>query len=85
MKPADVVGFWCEECKPEDWYQQSDALDEDIRARFGATVEAAQGGGFAEWEDSAEGMLALLILLDQFSRNIFRGDARSFVGRRAGP
>lgn len=80
MQPAEIVGFWCDECKPEEWYTQSDDLDASIRDRFGAAVDVAQDGGFTEWEDSAEGVLALLLLLDQFSRNIFRGDGRSFAG-----
>lgn len=80
MQPADVVEFWCETCKPEDWYRQDDDFDNAIRDQFGAAVEAAQAGAYAEWEDSAEGMMALIILLDQFARNIFRGDARSFAG-----
>jgi len=80
MQPADVIRFWCDDCTPEEWYQQSDDLDATIRTRFGEAVTAAQGGAFAAWEETAEGALALLILLDQFSRNIFRGDARSFAG-----
>ena len=80
MQPAEVVEFWCAQCTPEQWYAQSDALDAVIRDRFGAAVEAAQAGAYAEWEAGAEGALALLILLDQFSRNIFRGDGRSFSG-----
>lgn len=80
MQPAEVLKFWCETCQPEDWYRQDDALDAAIRDQFGDAVAAAQEGAFAEWEDSAEGMLALIILLDQFARNIYRGDGRSFAG-----
>lgn len=80
MQPHEIVTFWCKDLTPGQWYEQDDALDDDIRQRFGAAVEAAQAGAFAQWEDTAEGTLALLILLDQFARNIFRGDGRSFVG-----
>lgn len=62
------------------WWRKDDALDAEIRARFGAAVETALQGGFDDWTRSAEGVLALLILLDQFPRNIFRGTARAFAG-----
>ena len=62
------------------WWQKDDAFDAEIRDRFGAAVERALQGAFADWADDAEGALALLILLDQFPRNIFRGTARAFAG-----
>ena len=77
---ASVVRFWCETCKPEEWYVQSDDLDATIRARFGDLVTEAQNGGLADWEETAEGTLALLILIDQFARNIHRGSDQSFAG-----
>lgn len=76
----EIVTFWFETCTPDQWYAQDDALDATIRERFGADVAAAQEGAFEDWRQSAEGALGLLILIDQFSRNIYRGDARSFAG-----
>lgn len=75
---ADVVAFW-REAGPERWFKKDFAFDETIRERFLATHEAAAEGKLTGWERSAEGALALLILLDQFPRNMFRGDALSFA------
>ncbi len=87
VSPADVLDFWFgppgseEHGKPrEAWFVKDDVFDEDIRTRFGAAVEAAIIGGFEDWRDSFEGSLALVILLDQFPRNLFRGSRRSFAG-----
>ncbi len=87
VSPQDVLDFWFgpagseEYGKPrEAWFVKDDGFDEEIRARFGAAVEAAIDGGFEDWRDSFEGSLALVILLDQFPRNLFRGSPRSFAG-----
>jgi len=63
-----------------EWFRRDDAFDADIRERFGALVEAALAGRLTEWEATAEGSLARILLLDQFTRNIFRGTARAFAG-----
>jgi len=63
-----------------EWFRRDEAFDADIRARFGALVESALSGGLVEWEMTAEGSLARILLLDQFTRNIFRGTARAFAG-----
>ncbi|MEM6610450.1 MAG: DUF924 family protein [Pseudomonadota bacterium] len=76
----EVVQFWCHECAPADWYKEDPELDATIRDRFGPDVVRAQQGELDGWAETAEGALALIILIDQFSRNIFRGDARSFAG-----
>jgi len=75
---ADVVTFW-REAGPKRWFEKDTAFDDEIRARFLATYEAAAAGKLAAWEQSAQGALALLILLDQFPRNMFRGEARAFA------
>ena len=76
--PHDVVAFW-REAGPKRWFNKDPAFDEEIRRRFLATHEAAAAGKLRGWEDNAQGALALLILLDQFPRNMFRGDARTFA------
>jgi uncharacterized protein (DUF924 family) len=76
--PADVVAFW-REAGADRWYKKDPAFDDEIRQRFLKLHEAAAGGKLAAWEANAEGALALLILLDQFPRNMFRGQARAFV------
>jgi len=76
--PQSVVAFW-REAGSDKWYEKDDAFDREIRERFLATHEAAAQGRLADWENGSEGALALLILLDQFPRNMFRGSARAFA------
>jgi uncharacterized protein (DUF924 family) len=76
-KPADVVGFW-REAGPDAWFAKDAAFDELCRTRFLAAHEQAASGALAHWEESPEGALALLILLDQMPRNMFRGDSRTW-------
>jgi uncharacterized protein (DUF924 family) len=78
MAPADIVDFW-REAGPTRWYAKDPAFDETIRERFEAIHHAAARGEFAAWADSAEGALALLILLDQFPRNLYRDSAHAFA------
>jgi uncharacterized protein (DUF924 family) len=75
---ADVVEFW-REAGSERWFKKDPAFDDDIRRRFLAAYEAAAAGKLSHWEQTATGALALLILVDQFPRNIFRGQARAFA------
>lgn len=62
------------------WYQSSAATDASIRDRFGSLVDSAVAGGFERWEGQALSRLALIIVLDQFTRNIYRGRAGAFAG-----
>jgi uncharacterized protein (DUF924 family) len=75
---AEVVSFW-QEAGADRWFNRDAAFDAEIRGRFFDTYEAAAAGKLAGWEQSPEDALALLILLDQFPRNMFRGDARAFA------
>jgi uncharacterized protein (DUF924 family) len=78
VAPAEIVSFWGE-AGPERWFEQVDNFDQAIRLRFLPTYEVAARGGLAAWEERLEGALALVLLLDQFPRNMFRGDARAFA------
>jgi len=78
INPADVISFW-REVGPKGWFEKDAAVDEDIRTRFLRLHETAAAGGLKSWEQNAEGALALLILLDQFPRNMFRGEARAYA------
>jgi len=75
---SQVLAFW-REAGEDKWFGKDTAFDDAIRRRFLETYEAAAAGQLAEWEDSREGALALVIVLDQFPRNMFRGSARAFA------
>ena len=77
-KPEDVLSFWIDEIGPEGWYKQDGDLDETIRSRFLETWKAAADGKLDQWMLRPEQALALLILLDQFPRNMFRGANEAF-------
>jgi uncharacterized protein (DUF924 family) len=80
--PQDVLRFWFGEpagaARPE-WFRKDPAFDEEIRSRFGDLHAAAARRELEGWRASAEPMLALVVVLDQFSRNLYRGDARAFA------
>ncbi len=76
--PEDVLEFWFSDRTRPFWFKQDAAFDEKLRKDFGLLWEAAQGGGCAQWEAGPEAAVALVIVLDQFPRNMFRGDRRSF-------
>jgi uncharacterized protein (DUF924 family) len=76
--PEEVRSFW-REAGPKRWFKVDPAFDTAVRERFFATWEAARAGRLAGWEETPEGTLALLLVLDQFPRNMSRGDARSFA------
>ena len=78
--PRDILQFWFSERARLLWFEKDSAFDADIRARFGPLVHQAQMGGFEEWRASPDGALALLLLLDQFARNLYRGTAKAFLG-----
>jgi uncharacterized protein (DUF924 family) len=62
-----------------EWFRKDETFDAQIRARFGALHESAAGGELEAWRAAPHSMLALVIVLDQFSRNLHRGDARAFA------
>ena len=76
--PETILAFW-REAGPDKWFTRDDAFDADIREKFHSTYEAAAAGKLSAWEATAEGALALAIVLDQFPRNMFRGTARAFA------
>jgi uncharacterized protein (DUF924 family) len=75
--PADVLAFW-RAAGPDKWFTKDAGFDADIRGRFLATYETAARGEL-RWDDTPEGALALVIVLDQFPRNMFRNSARAFA------
>ncbi|MGZ9058479.1 MAG: DUF924 family protein [Burkholderiaceae bacterium] len=87
MKPAEVLDFWFGAPGDPDygksrplWFTKSEATDALLRDRFGSTVEAALNGEIDDWAGTPRGVLAFIIVLDQFTRNIYRDTPRSFAG-----
>ncbi len=76
--PKDVVGFWTA-AGPEKWFAKSEKFDHSIALKFEPVHHSAARGEYDTWMTSAEGSLALLILLDQFPRNLFRGSGHAFA------
>ncbi len=86
---ASILSFWlgpsptdCEAAKlaSRRWYIADDRLDLELRRRFGKAIGEARSGALGDWEEAADGALALVILLDQFTRNVYRGAAAAFSG-----
>ncbi|RZI91306.1 MAG: DUF924 domain-containing protein [Variovorax sp.] len=74
----DVAAFW-REAGPARWFKKDERFDSEFKARFEAAHRAAANGQLEAWSGTAEGALALLLLLDQFPRNCFRDSAQSFA------
>ena len=78
--PREVLQFWFSDHARTLWFEKDREFDEELRGRFGQMVHEAQLGGFADWRGSPDGALALLLLIDQFARNLYRGTAKAFLG-----
>lgn len=79
MNPQDVLKFWFEEISQEAWFKKDANFDEMIRQRFLKTYQAARADDLKSWQTTAEGSLALVIVLDQFPRNMFRDKPQAFA------
>jgi uncharacterized protein (DUF924 family) len=77
-RPGDILSFWLS-AGPTQWFAAKPAFDEAIRLKFEATHHAAARGEYEDWQETAEGTLALLILLDQFPRNLYRRSGHAFA------
>ncbi|MFM9862389.1 MAG: DUF924 family protein [Micropepsaceae bacterium] len=83
----DVLDFWFlaedhagHNARRDVWFKKDDAFDAAIRSRFGALIERALNGALTPWTATADGTLATIIVLDQFTRNVFRNTPRAFAG-----
>ncbi len=74
-----VLRFWFEETKPYQWFRRDLRFDETVKARFGALHGAASEGRLDVWRAHPRYALSLILILDQFSRNIYRDDPRAFA------
>ena len=75
-----ILVFWFDEIDRAYWFQKDADFDQLVKDRFGSHVERALRGDYDSWGDSSSLLLSLIILLDQMTRNIFRGDAKAFSG-----
>ncbi len=75
----DILNFWFEEIQPEQWWKKDNAFDLLITERFSQVHFMATRCELFEWRATAKGRLAEIIVLDQFSRNMFRGSPQSFA------
>ena len=82
MKPGPIHSFWFGRpagAARAEWFRKDAGFDEEIRRRFGEVHAAAAGRELEAWRAAPQPMLALVIVLDQFSRNLYRNDARAFA------
>lgn len=79
MQPHSILHFWFTELTPKQHFAKDAALDEAIRTRFGALLTAAARCELFAWRATPEGRLAEVLVLDQFSRNVYRDTARAFA------
>ncbi len=76
---SDIIDFWFTEIEKSYWFKKDDDFDQLLRDRFGDLHASAVKSELYTWRDSASGRLAEIIVLDQFSRNLYRGSALSFA------
>ncbi len=79
MKAQDILDFWFTEITPKQWFSVEASFDTTIRERFSATHQQATLGELYTWRATPAGRLAEVIVLDQFSRNMYRGTAQAFA------
>jgi uncharacterized protein (DUF924 family) len=78
VAPADILAFW-RDAGHKRWYTSDEAFDAEVRRRFLGLWQRAAAGELSSWETSDDGALALVIVLDQFPRNLFRDDIRTYA------
>ena len=76
----EVLNFWFKECTPEQWYKKDADFDVLLFRRFETTVSSALRGEMEAWQTDLNGCLAVILMLDQFTRNIFRNTPKAFSG-----
>lgn len=77
-RPQDILGFWTQ-AGPKQWFSKNRAFDEAIRLKYEPTHHAAARGDYDSWSETADGALALILVLDQFPRNLYRRSGHGFA------
>ena len=78
MNHSDVIKYWFSEKSRQHWFSSTPEIDNEIKRRYERLWMSAASGELDDWQDSPQGCLALIIVLDQFPLNMFRGKAKSF-------
>ena len=78
MNHSEVIKYWFSEKSRQHWFSSTPEMDNEIKQRYGQLWTSAASGELNDWQDSPQGCLALIIVLDQFPLNMFRGKAKSF-------
>lgn len=79
MTPANILDFWFKEIEPKSWWKKDAGFDQLIRGRYLSTHQAATRCELYQWRETPRGRLAEIIVLDQFSRHLYRDDSRAFA------
>jgi len=78
IEPADIIDYWFSEKSKQFWFASTPSIDKEITSRYEIVWEKAASGGLSSWGETADGSVALIIILDQFPLNMFRGKAKGF-------
>lgn len=79
-RASDILKFWFDETPPDHWFNGGNAFDALLRRRFSMDVQRALGGHYDGWARTPDSRLALILLLDQMTRNLYRGSGDAFAG-----
>jgi uncharacterized protein (DUF924 family) len=78
IEPSDIIDYWFSEKSKQFWFASTPSIDKEITSRYETVWEKAASGGLSSWGETADGSVALIIILDQFPLNMFRGKAKGF-------
>ena len=78
IEPADIIDYWFSEKSKQFWFASTPSIDKEITSRYETVWEKAASGDLSSWGETADGSVALIIILDQFPLNMFRGKAKGF-------
>lgn len=78
MHPIEIINYWYSDRIRKHWFASTPELDQEIKTKYEPIWQQAAGGKLEEWNNTPDGCLALVIVLDQFPLNMFRGTAKSF-------
>ena len=78
ITPSDVLDYWFSEKSKQFWFASTPQIDNEIKVRFESVWEKAAEGEFSQWRETADGSVALIVILDQLPLNMFRSDPKGF-------